>query len=195
MTGRAEAKRAALRERLVDAAERQIAEGGLAALKARDLAAEAGCALGAIYNVFEDLNALVLAVNGRTFHRLGAAAAASQAGGGDARDRLMRLALAYLDFAAENTALWRALFAFELTRAGEVPAWYRDELERLYSHIGGPLASLYPQEDAEALGLRVRVLFAAVHGIVLLSLENRFEAVPRARIEQMIAILLESVGG
>ena len=39
-------KRQALKERLTDAGERQIAKGGIVALKARELAAEVGCARG-----------------------------------------------------------------------------------------------------------------------------------------------------
>ena len=51
-----------LRARLIDVAERTIAENGLAALKARDLAREAGCSVGTIYNVFEHLDELILCV-------------------------------------------------------------------------------------------------------------------------------------
>ena len=46
---------------------------GLAALKARDLAREAGCAVGTIYNVFEHLDELILCVGSRTLAMLDAA--------------------------------------------------------------------------------------------------------------------------
>ena len=64
-------RRDALREHLVTIAEAQVRASGLASLRARALAAQAGCAVGAIYNVFDDMTGLALAVNGRTFHRLG----------------------------------------------------------------------------------------------------------------------------
>jgi hypothetical protein len=41
----------------------------------------------------------------------------------------------------------------------------------------------------------VRALFSAVHGIVLLGLEQRISGVPPERIEQMIAQVLEQIGG
>ena len=63
-----EERREQLRGALIDAAETAIAEGGLSALKARDLARTVGCALGAIYTVFPDLDALILSVNLRTLH-------------------------------------------------------------------------------------------------------------------------------
>ena len=67
-----EKRRAELREKLIDIAEAQIRENGTASLRARALAEEADCAVGAIYNVFTDMPGLQLAVNGRTFARLGA---------------------------------------------------------------------------------------------------------------------------
>ncbi len=54
---RREGAPAALREALVSAAERTVAAQGLSGLRARDLAREAGCAVGAIYTVFPDLDA------------------------------------------------------------------------------------------------------------------------------------------
>ena len=71
-------RREQLREALTDAAARAIADHGLSGLKARALADEAGCAVGAIYNVVADLDELVLLANARTLvaleKALGAAA-------------------------------------------------------------------------------------------------------------------------
>ena len=69
MPTKAEIRRKDLRDRLIDIAEQVIRKDGLGAIKARDLATQAGCALGAIYNVFDDLGDLVLEVNARTFQR------------------------------------------------------------------------------------------------------------------------------
>src|ERR1700737_1223693 len=71
---------AVLRERLIDAAERTIAANGLAGLRARDLAREAGCAVGTIYNVFEHLDELILCVGSRTLAMLDAALEAGRLG-------------------------------------------------------------------------------------------------------------------
>src|SRR5437867_10299506 len=63
-------RRARLRDALVTAAEQAIAQQGLGSLRARALAEEVGCAVGAIYNVVEDLDDLVLLVNARTLTAL-----------------------------------------------------------------------------------------------------------------------------
>ena len=58
MASKVDLRKAALKEKLVNLAEAQIAEAGLQSIRARDLAKAAGCAVGAIYSHFDDLGAL-----------------------------------------------------------------------------------------------------------------------------------------
>src|SRR5262245_66096839 len=101
-----EQRRARLRDALVAAAERAIARQGLGTLRARALAQEVGCAVGAIYNVVEDLDDLVLLVNARTLAALERELISAdrtdeppEQGANAAIGRLVRMAIAYLDFA------------------------------------------------------------------------------------------------
>ncbi|MXQ09126.1 TetR family transcriptional regulator [Alphaproteobacteria bacterium GH1-50] len=194
MARKTKERREELRERLIDIAEARVAENGIGALRARDLATEAGCALGAIYNVFDDMTGLVLAVNGRTFRRLGADVSAEVAKVVEDApiERLVTMARAYLAFAAENPRLWRGLFEVEMSVEQDVPAWYMDELGRLFSIIAAPLAEMYPEKPATEIDLMTRALFSSVHGIVLLGLEKRISGVPLERIEEQIDFLLRS---
>ena len=187
-------RRETLRENLTDIAEARVRTDGVASLRARDLAKEAGCAVGAIYNVFDDMTGLILAVNGRTFRRLGSHVSGHVEKVADAApvERLVTMAKAYLAFAAENPRLWRALFDVEMSVDQEVPRWYLDELGRLFSIIASPLAEMYPDKGAGEIDLMTRALFSSVHGIVLLGLEKRISGVPRERIEDQIEFLLRS---
>jgi len=196
MAGKREEKREALRRALINAAERQIVAGGMKSVKARDLAGEVGCAVGAIYNVFDDLTALFMAVNGRTFLALGKAIAASQEGMDQAHPRAALIAMgqAYLDFAAANMNLWRALFDLEMPDDPEATGWYLKELRNLFSFIQAALVRLWPNRTDDEIEMMTRALFSSVHGMVLLGLENRFSGVPRERIGQMIAALLSEIG-
>jgi AcrR family transcriptional regulator len=187
-------RRDALQAKLTDIAERVISERGLTALKARELAREAGCSVGAIYNVFADLDDLVMAVNGRTFQRLGAAVTASLAGRTlPAQERLIVMSHAYLHFAAGNTRSWRALFDLEMSTDTAVPQWYLEELGKLFALIAAPLRQIFPNWPAAQIDLMTRALFSSVHGIVLLGLEKRISGVPTDRIEEMIAVVLSNV--
>ena len=90
-----------LTRRLLEAAEAVIGAAGLGKLRARSLADAAGCSVGAIYGVFPDLDALVLAVNVRTLDAIDEAMGATAAGRSPGL-HLRRLADAYLDYAFLN---------------------------------------------------------------------------------------------
>jgi AcrR family transcriptional regulator len=187
-----EERRNDLRSALVKLAEAQIARSGMASLRARDLAQEAGCAVGAIYNVFADMNALILAVNGLTFARIGAEVAGAVTGHEalPPQQRLVLLARAYLNFADQNHHLWRALFDIDLPDDEAVPDWYRQDLRRLFSNIAVPVSEIFQDLEGKELDLMVRALFSSVHGIVVLGLQNRISGVPKPQVEAMIAQVL-----
>lgn len=191
MAGKVEARRAALRCALIEHAERRIASDGLSNLRARDLAQDAGCALGAIYNVFGDLDDLVLAVNARTFHRLGAAVAGSLADAPqDPTEQLVVMAQAYHHFAAANFNTWRALFDIDRAAGESAPDWYLHEMGQLFAYIDAPLSVLFPDHNAEKRGLLTKGLFSSVHGIVLLGLDDASAGVPAAQLDHMISLIL-----
>ncbi|MCO5089957.1 TetR/AcrR family transcriptional regulator [Bosea sp. (in: a-proteobacteria)] len=192
MTGTA-ARRESQRERLIDAAERAIAEKGLAGLKARELAREIGCSLGAIYNLVADMDELILRVGSRTLARLDAALsaapkpAASQA---EAVEALVAVALAYSAFARENLRLWRVLFEHRMAEGAVMPDWAVSEQMTLFRHILGPLRLLAPERDEEERNLLGRTLFSAVHGVVAIGLEEKLVAVPRRALDRQIEELV-----
>lgn len=194
MSSKSQIRREQLREKLTEAAEIRIARDGISDLRARDLAKDAGCALGAIYNVFDDLNAIVMAVNGRTFKRLGEAVSGSFDGCEEPVQRLIVMSTAYLHFADQNTLLWRALFDLQMSEDGPVPDWYRNALKGLFAFIAEPVGQLFPEYDNVERELMTRALFSSVHGIVTLGLENRISGVPPEQIERMITQVLSRIG-
>jgi len=196
MASKTESRRQDLRNRLIDLGESVIIKKGLAALKARELAAEAGCSVGAIYNVFPDLHHLALAINGRTFKRLGAqvAGAVEPMSDAPACERLVAMGLAYLDFAERNIAAWTALFEIDMAVGNEIPDWYMAALEALFDHIRRPVAELRPDLSAEDVEFLVRGLFSSIHGIVWLGLQKRISAVPHAELSRMITLILSEIG-
>lgn len=186
-------RRAVLRERLIEAAERTIAAHGLSALKARDLAEEAGCAIGSVYNVFPDLDALVLQVNLRTLALFEAAIAGAGPASPDATNDLVRLALAYLGFAQAHTRRWRALFQHRMPGA-PVPDWYRTEQSRLFQYIEAPLAQLCPGLATAERATRARSLFSSTHGLVALGLDEKLMAVPPDTLAAEVELVVRALG-
>ncbi len=187
-------RRASLRENLMELARKQIEAEGTASLKARNLARAAGCSVGSIYNVFGDMNDLVMAVNVQTFRALGQAVMGEvqKAGTADPTERMIAMAEGYLQFAIDHPLLWRALFDTELTVETEVPDWYLESLDRLLAIIDAPLKETFPDLDDSEIRVRTRALFSSVHGIVLLGIERRISAVDHDRMSEMIQFILTS---
>ena len=189
----------ALREHLIDAAERTIAEKGLAALKARDLAREVGCAVGTIYNVFEHLDELVLCVGSRTLTMLEAALAAARRttvghdSTEEAADDLVRLAIAYLEVAGMHTVRWRALFEHRMSEAHSLPEWFVEQQHRLFAQLERPLEALLPELDRDTRRILARTAFSAVHGIVALGLEEKLVSLPLPDLAAQLAATVRAI--
>ena len=187
-------RRAKLRESLILAAEKSIARGGLAGLKTRDLARQIGCANGAVYNLVEDVDELILRVGSRTLARLDATLSSTERGGpASPQQLLVRIAVAYCDFAAENLELWRALFEHRMPPGKPIPQWAIDEQMNLFRHIYHPLAKLFPKWSAAELGITTRSLFSSVHGMVSLGLEQKLIAVPIDALRVEIVLIVRAM--
>ncbi len=193
-------RRQNLKQALVRAAEKTIAKRGLAGLRARQLAFEVGCAVGAIYNVVDDIDDLIMLVNERTLVALERASAWQTAKAGEhadsagAIDRLVRLALAYLNFAGANGLRWRAVFDHRLPKGRAVPDWYRASQRRLFGYVEAPLQALLPSASAERRALLARSLFSAVHGVVELGLDEKLQPLPMDVLREQVAAVTTAIG-
>ena len=192
-------RRQNLKQALVRAAEKTIAKRGLAGLRARQLAFEVGCAVGAIYNVVDDIDDLIMLVNERTLvalerHLLETAKAGERADSQGAIHRLVQLALAYLTFASANGLRWRAVFDHRLPKGREVPDWYRASQRRLFGYVEGQLQALQPGASDERRALLARSLFSAVHGVVELGLDEKLQPLPLGVLREQVAAVAAAIG-
>ena len=192
MTAKRDARREDLKGRLITAAQAHIQSSGLGGLRARDITADAGCALGALYTAFADLDELILHVNSITLARLGAALREEATSAVEPRAKLRALARAYLTFARDNRMLWAALFEHRMAPGVPVPEWHLAEHAVLIQHLVEPLAALRPAAEMPDLLARARTLFSAVHGIISLGLEARMVAVPPEKLRQQLAQFVDT---
>ncbi len=194
-------RRQNLKDTLIALAERSIEEQGIAGIKARDLAAQAGCSLGAIYNVVADLDDLILTVNQRTLAKIEAELAGTAGLSIDslienaphAITQLVRLALGYLHFAAAHTQRWRALFDHRLPDGKALPDWYVARRQRMFTFVEQPLRVLRPDLSPEQIAMLARSIFSAVHGIVLLGLEEKIGDVSIPELEKQITMIVTAL--
>lgn len=178
------------RDRMLDAAQAIIAAHGMRALKVRDVAAAAGTSLGGVYLFFEDLDALILAVNTRTLMRLDARLAAVV--DADPKAVIHALAQTYLTFAADQPRLLRALFEHRMRENRPFPDDLLAKVAAMFAYIASPLSTVLIGRRAEELSVIARTMFSGFHGIVTMGLEERIVAVPPPRLHEQVALFVEA---
>lgn len=171
-----------LREALIAAAEAILAErdAGLstmsqAPLTLRDVARRAGVSHAAPYHHFASLDHLLAAVAASGFTRLGARMAQATATTPDARERLLRIAEAYVDTARAHPAQFRLMFGPMLRRSPDFPA--------LQAAAGGAFAHVLAaaQAFAPTRGGDVALLgWSLSHGLANLLIDGAFAGLPVA---------------
>jgi AcrR family transcriptional regulator len=173
MARRSDHSRSELRQIIVEEGHSVMAQTGFGGFSAREVARRIGYSVGTIYNVFESLDHLIVAINTRTFvlwtefvrNRLSVAEA----------DRIGVLVQAYFDFARDNTNLWMAIYDHRLPPGTDMPAEDEDVRRQLTLIVISELARLLPGRNEFDLERTARSLIATVHGHCAFSLNGSFE--------------------
>ncbi len=177
-----------LRELILDAAQDIIDAQGLAGLSAREIARRIGYSPGTIYNIFANLDDVVLNVEARVLDALDKRLSdIHQADGGG---RLIGIAHAYLAFTQEKPRLWNLLFEHHLPANVDLPAWYKQKLEGLMGHVERALAPHFAPGREADLQRASRVLWAGVHGITSLSTADKLSVVTTETAVRLIDDLI-----
>jgi AcrR family transcriptional regulator len=166
-----------LRGLILDAAQEIIDVQGLAGLSAREIARRIGYSPGTIYNMFANLDDVVLHVEARVLDALDQRLSYIQQGVGNANGRIRQIAHAYLAFTQEKPRLWNLLFEHHMPAGTDLPAWYQQKLEGLMGHVERALAPHFPPGREVDLQRASRVLWAGVHGITSLSTADKLSVV------------------
>lgn len=173
MGRRSDHSRAELRALIVAEAHKHMAEVGFLRFSAREVAKRIGYSIGTIYNVFGTLDALMIAVNTRTFdlwvdhlgHHLAAA-------GGD---RIAAMVEGYFSFAARNPNLWMAIYDHRLPHDMTMPEVDARDRARLTQMVEAEVAEALGRPTDPALARLTRSLVAVVHGHCSFALTGTFD--------------------
>ena len=172
-------------------ARRIVENEGLGALQARRIAQESGCSVGTIYNLYNGLDDLIIRVNAGTLEQLEAKLSAlASTESGNLADDLTAMALAYLSFALDSQTSWRAVFEHQLAKDKVVPAWYRERQAELFLVVEKKLTGVVADERQRKLA--ARALFAAVHGIVSIALDQKLGDFDYASTESQVKFIVQS---
>jgi AcrR family transcriptional regulator len=169
-----------------------IACEGLAGVQARVIAEKAECSVGSLYNLFGDRDGLITAANRETLLQMEVPlrAAAEAMRGAALNDRLTALALAYMRFAFSNLNRWLAVFEFRLPPGRDLPDDYRAQRAELLSLLESAIAP--DIADAPLRSRAARALFGAVHGIIVLAVNNKLSTFDANQAESEIRFIVDA---
>ena len=186
-----------LRARAIDEARVLMKEGGPDAVKAREIAKALGVSVGTVYNLFGHLGELILRLNGQVYDELYGAVTTGLAeaveAGEDVTGQMVALSGAYLHFVAENSGLWGGVLAYNRRSREAPPVWYRKKELALLGVIAETIKAFPGAKDEDRRDIATRALWAAVHGIVTISVARGGLIAPEDEVQAQMELVVRSV--
>lgn len=173
----------------LDHVKQFLSEHSYHELSLRKVASMIGYVPSTLVNVFGSYNLLLLHVVAQTLDELAAEAQTQVETCQDPRQALFKLAYCYHDFALAHPYRWQLIFEHNMN--GEpLPEWQASRIDNMTGMLEGLLATLAPQRSQTEVLTASRVLWAGVHGITLLSVDDKFFAATPIDGKQLIDNLL-----
>jgi AcrR family transcriptional regulator len=192
MARRSDHSREEIRQMALNAAESIVAAEGYRGLTARKVAGAIDYTVGTLYLVFENLEDLMLQVNGRTLDALYEWLRARRGHADDPVKDLLTLADAYIAYAETETPRWNMLFEYVTEKGNSLPEWYLAKLGRVFGLVEAALKPLADHRAEEERQQAARVLWAGVHGICTLKIRHRMDLAGGQSTEAMAKLLIEN---
>lgn len=174
MARRADHTREELTDLAVKVGRELIVKNGFSAFSARKVANGIGYTIGTIYNVFGSHDNLILAINAATlddwYEKMRLHLQKEQG------DKLMALAKFYLDYSRKNYNSWIALFEHHIAQSEDLPKWYAEKMAKLFMMVEEVLLPVVNGDEKKARQ-SAKVLWSGIHGIAVLSLSKKLDAV------------------
>ncbi len=180
-----------LRALVVEEARKIVAVDGLSGLSAREIARRIGYSPGTLYNIFANLDDLILHIEAGVLDQLDQRLANLPATRSPTAN-LLHLAQEYLAFTSECPRLWNLLFEHHLPAHTPVPEWYQVKLDALLQRVERALQPLMPFATPELTQRSARVLWAGVHGITSLATAEKLSSVTSASAKDLVTDLVEN---
>ncbi|MBA8613569.1 TetR-like C-terminal domain-containing protein [Vibrio cholerae] len=144
-------------------------------LSLRKVATMIGYVPSTLVNVFGNYNLLLLHVVAQTLDELAQEAQQAVKSTTYPKDALYQLAYCYHDFAKRNPYRWQLIFEHNMN--GEMlPEWQAQRINNMTSMLEDLLKVIAPLRSEQEVLQASRVLWSGVHGITILSVDDKFFA-------------------
>src|SRR6185437_15229216 len=170
------------RERLCETAAQLFIERGPGSFNMRELAKRLGVSAMTPYRYFRDKEEILSVVRARAFRRFADRLEEAHATEGPQMVKSAALGRAYVKFALEEQTNYRLMFDFSQPRGEEVRELEREERRAralMSAHVHMLVEEGVLEGDADLIA---RVLWAALHGVIVLHLAGKIQGVAFDRL-------------
>jgi AcrR family transcriptional regulator len=176
-----------LRQKVLEASLALIEEGGLDRLSMREVARKAGVSHQAPYHYFADREAILAAIAGEGFAKLGRSLMRASEDAGTPAAAVEAMGRAYVEFAIRHPAYFQVMFRADAVPLDRYPEARQQEDEAFGKLVEG-VDKAFGGQPAETRRRIAIASWALVHGLATLILEGslaRKVGIPRARQKQL----------
>jgi len=178
-------------KKILDSAKLILTKQGIAELTTRNIAKASGYGLGSMYFYFDNVDDLILQINGSTiedlFHELNRLDQKLKPG----PTKLVKICQAYFDYVFDHKELWNTVMNYRRTGEEKSGAWYQakiNNMTRLVEHIIA--LSLKPGQKKEEMA---NILWAGMQGIWFVANRQGFKTTSREEAKKMVEILVKNL--
>ncbi len=192
MARRSDHSREEIQQMALSAAEEIIATQGYQLFSARKVASAIGYTVGTLYLVFENLDDLILQVNGRTLDRLYQQILADQQLIQGAEEQLLQLGHSYIRFADTEPELWKIIFEYRLSDDHQAPDWFLGKVARMFALVEARLSQLPGERSAKETAEAARAIWGGVHGICILAIDRTLGVAGVESVQSITQLLMSN---
>lgn len=174
---------------ILGAGRELVADKGLEALNVRAIAKMIGYSPGTLYNVFDNVDDLVVHLNAETMDQLYTELMDGMPD--DPKAALHHLADGYATFAINNRPIWQLLFEYAFAEELELPGWYLERIYRLFGIVEAPLSQLVPALPVEKRRDLTFALWSATHGACTLLIGRSYRIFEPYKSENILRDLVD----
>ena len=191
MAGKTELRRQKLFTEALAAARELAQADGLAGLTARRISERIGCSVGTLYNVFENLDTLILYLNASTFDALHEELLKLDSDA-DPETRVRATTGTYLDFVRDNANLWNVVFGHIWPPDHPIPDWYFAKTRELLAFLADSLRPLIPagENQTERSYQEATALWSGLHGICSLAAAGKLGFVTSETVNALAEVMV-----
>lgn len=180
-----------LRHIILQSARKLVEDSGLSALSARAIAKDIGYSPGTLYNVFNNLDDLLLSIQAALIEEALEEMNAIPAGSNGSAD-LRALSDAYISFALKNRELWTLL----LQHVPKPGATSSEVVDRNHNAIIELLESaikpIMREHDETSVRRFAKAIWASVHGISVIAVAEKASVLPIDDARPSVALVVDS---